>query len=161
MKFAMVGPYALDINKIVGGVEAVIVYLIEGLKQIDDLDIHIISCRKKITEEKIVEKEKIKIHYLPSQNRFCNITLNFMEKYRIRKKIKQIKPEIIHFQDHPNYVYISSKPYCATVTTVHGILYKEVKIRKGILNWIRKFLIIYIERICLKREKLSFLLIKN
>ncbi len=151
MKLVIVGSYPLDADRIESGVDAAIVYLIEGLKQISDLDIQVITCRKEIKREKIIKKENITIHYLPSQKHFVNITLGLIEKYRIRKKIGELKPDIIHSQNQTSYSYAALETKYPTVITVHGILYKEVKLRKGIRNWVRRYPITYMEKVCLKK----------
>lgn len=151
MKLVMVGPYPLDINKINGGVEAVIAYLIDGLRKINNLNIQIVSCRRDINEEKIVDKEGIKIHFLPSSKRCGNITFNAINRYRIRKKIREINPDIIHSQNQNMYSYAALETGYPTVITVHGILHKEVRFRKGVNNFVRRLPVTYIERICLKR----------
>jgi len=152
MKLALIGPYPFKDDKIEGGVEAVTAYLIEGLKRINSLTIHVIACRAEIAKEKIVRKESIFVHYLPSQKHFGNISLGFMARRRVRKKIEDIKPDIIHFESISRYAYFKSKPPYPTVTTVHGIVHKEVIFEKGLINWVRKFPRIYMEKISLKNN---------
>ncbi len=57
MRLVIVGTYPLDKTTIRGGVEAVLVNLVEGLKKKRSLDIHIISCRRELTKAKIVKCE--------------------------------------------------------------------------------------------------------
>lgn len=152
MKLVMIGPYPLDIKKISGGVEAVTVYLIEGLKQISDLDIQVITCKKDIIKERTVRNNGVIVHYLPSQKHLGNITLDFIDKYRIRKKIKELKPDIIHFQNQTNYAYIGAKSHYPTVSTVHGIIHKEILFDRGLINCIRRFPRVYLEKISLENN---------
>ena len=151
MKLAMVGPYPVDINKLSGGVEASTVYLIEGLKEIKDLDISMITCRRDIVKNKTIRRDRITVHYLPSSRHFGNITLGYADKYKIRQKIKELDPDVIHFQNQTNY-YINSRPYCRAILTVHGIIHREVLFNKGLVNWIRRFPQVYLEKNCLKNN---------
>jgi glycosyltransferase involved in cell wall biosynthesis len=150
MKLVIVGTYPLDKTTIRGGVEAVLVNLVEGLKKKRSLDIHIISCRRELTKAKIVKCEDITLHYLPASKRFGNITFRLMEKYRVKKKIDELKPDIIHFQDQSSYVYTHSRPPCPLILTIHGICYQETKFRYGFVNWVRRCLRNYHERIILR-----------
>lgn len=137
MKLLIVGDYPCDPNEINGGVEGVSIYLVRALKIIQDLNIQVITCKKNISKEKIIENEGITIHLLPSLKHFGNITLNLFDKYRVRKKIRDLKPDFIHFQNHPNYAYVRTDSYCPSLTTVHGIISREVLFDKGIVNRLR------------------------
>lgn len=138
MKLAMVGPYPLDNTKIRGGVEAVLVNLVEGLKTIRELDIHVISCRKEIQKEKTVKYGDITLYYLSASRRFGNITFKHAEKSRIKKKIMELKPDIIHFHDYDYYDYTSAPAFCPSPITIHGIGFEETKIGQGMINRVRK-----------------------
>lgn len=152
MKVVLIGPYPLNIDKISGGIEAVIVYLLDGLRGIDDLNIQIVSCIKAITEEKIIEKDGVKVHYLPSSRRFGNITFGIVDRYRIKKKIRELNPDIVHSQNQTRESYAAIETGYPTVITVHGALHKEAKLNKGILNLIRRFPATHIQKICLRRS---------
>ena len=151
MKLVMIGPYPLDENKIGGGVEAVTVYLLKGLRQIDELDIHVISCKKDVDVEKTVNFDGIKVHFLPQTKRFGNITFRAAERNKIKKLIKKINPDIVHAQNYPNHGYSALQSGYPTVITVHGISFKEENLRIGLTNWIRKYPVRYIEKACLKK----------
>ena len=134
-----------------GGVEAVIVYLLEGLKNIDELDIEVISIRNEIKEEIYKQYDNFKVHYIPSFKHFGNITFDIFNKIKIIKKIDEIRPDLIHVQNHTIYPYLYIKPYCRTITTVHGVTYKEVLYENEKADWIRKYPRILLEKMVLKR----------
>ena len=151
MKIVMIGPYPLDQNKIGGGVEAVTVYLLNGLRQIEELDIHVISCKKDVDVEQTVDFDGLKVHFLPQAKRFGNITFRVAERNKIKKLINKINPDIVHAQNYPNHGYSALQSGYPTMITVHGISFKEEKLRTGLTNWIRKYPIRYIEKACLKK----------
>lgn len=152
MKLVIAGTYPFNQNKITGGVEAYLCNLLEGFQQInvDDLEIHAISCTTDITKEKVVKNRNLTIHYLPSARRLRNITLYALDRYKITNKVKSLKPDLINTHNQTSYSYSSLGAGYPTIMTVHGIQYKETKIRKGLLNAIRRFPINYVERVCLK-----------
>lgn len=151
MKLVMIGPYPLDKNKIGGGTQAVTVYLLNGLRQIDGLDIHVISCRGEIDKESTVNADGMTIYYIPTVKRFGNISLGVVERYRIKKKIREIDPDIVHAQNFPNNGYSALQSGYPAVMTVHGISFKEANLKTGLINWIRKYPVRYIEKACLKK----------
>ena len=155
MKLVIAGRYPLEPTKIKGGTEAYIYNLVEGLQklQVPNWDIHIVRCSKEIKKSKTVNNNHVTIHFLPStkEKRFGNITLNIIDRYRIQKKINELKPEIIHAHGTDSYAVAALEMEYPTLLTVHGILFKEADLRKGLLNKIRKIPVIYLERICLKK----------
>lgn len=153
MKLVLVGPYPVRPVKIANGVEAVVVYLLEGLRHIEELDIDVISCTKEVSSPRSVCLDKVKVHYLPSTQRFGNLTLDVVDKLRVFRKIKNLKPDVVHVHNHANYPYIISEPCCPTITTVHGLVFREVLYEKETLDSLRKFPRIWLERIVLRKAR--------
>jgi glycosyltransferase involved in cell wall biosynthesis len=152
MKLVIVGPYPLDTSKVTGGVEAVLLYLLQGLKKINELEIQIISCNINVKKPKTIITDGIQVHYLPSSKFLGNMTLYAKNRYIIRKKIKSIKPDIVHFQD--NFAYIGSKPFCPIITTLHGIQHREILFeKKDIVGRIRGLLRLFFERLILQKNQ--------
>jgi len=65
MRVALAGHYPLDPNKISGGPQAVFAYLVEGLRQVEGLDLHVVSAHKQITETTRFQRDKVTFHFLP------------------------------------------------------------------------------------------------
>lgn len=152
MNLVIVGPYPLNSDKVTGGVEAVLLYLLQGLKKIIELDIHVISCNININKPKTIIVDGIKVHYLPSSKFLGNLTLYAKNRYLIRKKIRSIKPDLVHFQD--NFSYIGSKPFCPTITTLHGIQHREILFeKKSIVGFIRGHLRLIFENLVFRYNK--------
>lgn len=151
IKLVMVAPYPIDPSIIRGGVDAVVVYLMEGLKCIDELDIEVISIRNDIKKEMFKQFDNFKVHYIPSSKKFGNITLDIINKLKTKKKIEELRPDLIHVHNHSNYPYLYIKPYCVTITTVHGVTYKEVLYENETADWIRKYPRILLEKMVLNR----------
>lgn len=150
LDLVMLAPYPENPSMIERGVESVTVYLLEGLKAIKKLNIQVISFSNKVDKPETSTINGIKVHFLPRQHRFGNITLLAIERYRARRKIEKIAPDIIHNQYHFEYPYVGSKPKCKTIATVHGIAYKESPYEKEKWDWVRKYPRIYMERIVLR-----------
>jgi glycosyltransferase involved in cell wall biosynthesis len=153
MKLVIVGPYPLDTNIIDGGVESHIVNLTKGLREINELEVTVISFKKDILEEKIVHKEIGQIIYIPKQRRFGNLTFNSVERSKTIKKLDELKPDIVHFQTHHQYPFRGINASYQAVGTVHGIIHKEIMFEKGMVNWIRRYPQILLEKISLRKHK--------
>jgi glycosyltransferase involved in cell wall biosynthesis len=138
VRLVVVGPYPTDPNRITTGVEAVIVYLLEGLREITELNVEVISCQKDLTRAESRSFGGMVVHYLPSPRRFGNLTLDIAEKVRVLRKLEELRPDIVHVHDHANYPYLFRVPPCPTVTTVHGLVFKEVRYDNEGLDFLRK-----------------------
>lgn len=153
MKLVLVGPYPVQPLKIRNGVEAVVVYLLEWLRQIEELDIDVVSCTKEISSPKSICLDKVKVHYLPSTQRFGNMTMDLVDKLRVVRKIRELRPDVVHVHSDTNYPYIFSKPPQPTVTTVHGLVFREVVYERERVDWLRRFPRIWLEKIVLKKAQ--------
>jgi Glycosyltransferase len=146
----MIGPYPQDPNRVERGVEAVTVNLVEGLKRIENLNMQIISCTQSVRKEKSCDIGGVKVHFLPSARRFGNITLGAIDRLTVRRKIKELSPDIVHNQYHFAYPYLFSKPDVPAITTVHGITFKEAPYENENFDWLRRFPRIWLERMVLQ-----------
>lgn len=153
INLVVIGPYPRDPSRIERGVEAVTVYLVEGLKNISDLNVQIISFRGGVDQEDTCMLDGVKVHFLPAVHRFGNITFGALERFRVRRKIRQLNVDLIHNEYHFAFPYIGSEPPCPALTTVHGIIYKEVIFNKTPLDWIRTPARLYLERIVLRKVR--------
>jgi glycosyltransferase involved in cell wall biosynthesis len=151
INLVMIGPYPQNPAKIQRGVEAVTVYLVDGLKSIPNLRLQIISCTSTVDKEVKRVINGITVHFVPSTRRFGNITFGTFDRFRIRRKIIELSPDIIHNQYHFAYPYIESKPICPAITSIHGITYKEAPYENERLDWLRRLPRVYLERVALKR----------
>lgn len=127
LRIAMVGPYPLDPYKITGGIQAVNYNLVKGLRNFEDLDLHVINVDFDQEIESSVE-EGITLHYLRSSKKLGQITLYNGARKWIVNKIKEIDPHIVHVHGTDMYGFALRKLEYPTLLTVHGILSQEAKI---------------------------------
>lgn len=153
MRLVVVGPYPIDPNRITTGVEAVIVYLLEGLREITELNVEVISCQKGMARQETRLLEGLAVHYLPSPRGLGNLTLDIVEKVRVARKIEELRPDIVHVHNHANYPYLFGRPPCPTVTTVHGLIFKEVAYENEGLDFLRRPFRRLLERLVLRKVR--------
>ncbi len=116
---------------LVGGVESASSYLIDALRETEDIDIHVITCDQP-TDMPIVERHgAITLHRLPGSSRGQVLTRYRSIRRRIRSQLDGIRPDVVHAQDLDKYALSlvdSPRPW---VVTVHGIAREEAKFVDG------------------------------
>ena len=66
IRVAMLGAYPLDTVRIWGGVQAAYAYLVKGLAQTDNLDLHVFMLKPSdYTETDRVKQTNVTLHFLP------------------------------------------------------------------------------------------------
>ncbi|HLF26867.1 MAG TPA: glycosyltransferase family 4 protein [Anaerolineae bacterium] len=139
MRLAILGDYPRDISRIGGGVEAVIAYLVQGLRHFADLDIHIVTLREGIDRERVVQKDGITVHSIPAAYRLANLTFFIRNKLRLRRVLRSIQPDLIHAHIAGMYSQVAFSMGCPAVLTPHGIRHRETSLKKGWLNQIVRY----------------------
>ena len=134
MRVVMMGDYPRDPEHIGGGVEAVLVYLLEGLRQFDDLDLHVITLRSDITEKIVACYNGITVHYIPANHRLDALTLNFYHKHLLRQELVALQPDLVHAHIAGIYPLAAFGLDFPCVLTLHGIRRREMTIRRGWRN---------------------------
>jgi glycosyltransferase involved in cell wall biosynthesis len=149
MRVVIIGPHPL--STISNGVEAVVVYLLEGMRALDGLELFVISGRHDIDKELVQKFDGYTVLFLPAPRRFGNITMGLMEKRRTRELLRELRPDVVHVHNHPNYPYLFSRPSFPTVTTIHGLIFQEVKYGSGFMDDLRKWPRVLHERLALNK----------
>lgn len=142
IKLAMVSSFPETPGVLTGGVEGVAYYLTHGLRQIADLDLHIVaSCNR--NKSGIEERDGITIHWL-QYPRFPRC-LTYWNIYRenVHCCLREIAPDITHFQDTAGLVTGYKGP---NILTIHGINEKDVLYTKGPFVYFRSKLLAYVEK---------------
>lgn len=128
MRITQIGPYPLNYDCPMGGVEASVYSLTKELSKENQLFVIDIP-RKSITTDKIEENANIKVFRI-----FSRSSSNLLSIFRLRKVlslIRNIKPEICHIHTSCFYmlfIYILLKySRIPVVVTIHGLIHKEKK----------------------------------
>ena len=128
IRVAMLGTYPVNSANIRGGVQAAYAYLVKGLLQQDDLDIHILTFGSRVSLEiGQVEQANLTFHFLHSYSH-----LERLRNYRtyqsiINSKLGQIQPDVVHAQDAAEDALVALRSGFPTVITVHGIRWEDGK----------------------------------
>ncbi len=130
-----------------GGGESLTISLINELKKYSDIELHVITTEimwKDITKI----EDNITIHYLASPPLPRFITIGTIDQYKTIKKIKELKPNIVHAHMTAGPGYYVLKSGFPNIITVLGIAKEEYhsKIRPGLLDEVRRRIILPMEQ---------------
>jgi glycosyltransferase involved in cell wall biosynthesis len=154
MRVAILGDYPIVEGKVDGGVQAVIFYLIKELARIRDLDVHVITCKREIDQDKSLYQDGVNIHFLTSMDRLNLVTGYAADKKKIQQKVEEIHPDLIHAQNAGKYGYIGLNLGYPAVITLHGILREDSKYFPTFRDRVRMMLnSLLIEKYCVKNSK--------
>lgn len=96
LRVAVLGSFPLDPERIPGGVEAVIHNLAVSQAEIPGLELHIVTCVQGLRVARTESYKGMTVHYLPGQTRLGHLTDHFLEQRRLRQRLKEIQPDIVH-----------------------------------------------------------------
>ena len=144
IKLAVVTQFPKDPNYPYGGVEAVSVNLVKSLSEIEDLDIHVITQDKEITDPTLDDWNNVTIHRLPRSSNNEIINAVFTGKKLISSYIQRLNPDIIHA--HDTYGIMVSDLDYPRAFTVHGFIYGDTLLSQKKLPWLRSKIWKYVEQ---------------
>jgi glycosyltransferase involved in cell wall biosynthesis len=125
MRVVMMGDYPYDPDHIGGGVEAITLYLLRGLQQFDDLDLHMVTLRPDV-KEKTVSHSGIQVHYVPTNYRLNALTFDLYHRRLLRQKLVALQPDIVHPHIAGTYPMAAFDAGFPAVLSLHGIRRNEM-----------------------------------
>lgn len=141
LRVAMLGAYPLDVTRINGGVQAAFAYLVRGLAQIDDLDLHILTIKPSDYSGKDQIKEaNLTLHLLPQYPHFERLRNYHTYQTIVNAYLTQLQPNLIHAQDAGGDALVALRSDFPAVITVHGIRWED---GKHYSSWVKRLRIYY------------------
>ncbi len=137
MHIVMASVYPADPNKILGGVDAVVVYLTRALQRYPDLKLDVVTLGKRGTAKRTVRYGDVTVHYLPT-SRLPAYLSTLANIRRVRAEISHLKPDLIHVQVAGGFAEAAAGTGLPWVLTLHGIRFMEVDLWQGFRNRIYK-----------------------
>ncbi|MBS0153898.1 MAG: glycosyltransferase family 4 protein [Nitrospira sp.] len=142
MKIAMVSLFPEQPNLFRGGVEAVAGVLVNALQAIEKVHIHVIAPFSGIAPTTEV-RDGVTVHWLPRGRLPGFIGYWTLFRRRVHALLKNIQPDITHFQGYAGWTLRYDRPY---VLTIHGIAEKDVDHHGGPFIRARKTVFAMVER---------------
>jgi len=153
MRVAMLGSFPADPERMPGGVEAVIRNLATELARLPGLDVHILTCVRGARAARETSYRGVALHYLPGQRSLGNATLHFADRRTLGRALAGLAPDIVHGHGTDAYSAAVVDTRWPQVVTVHGILYKEVQLYRGVKGAVRRRALANLERRVLRRSR--------
>ncbi|MCF8227291.1 MAG: glycosyltransferase family 4 protein [Bacteroidales bacterium] len=163
IKVLMLAPYPPQETTIKGGVEAVTFNLINGFKNIENIEIQVISIRNDIDHEDVLQvDDHLKVIFMPfGYFRSTKVELLTHGRKRVKEIIAETQPDIVHLQGNGSALLLTiGIPEKSLIITQHGILEEEIKYQRSIYTKLNKLISLIIERI-LNVGKSNFIFISN
>ena len=143
----MVSPFPQQANLFRGGVEEAAYVLANGLHAVAKVDIHIIApCPgfSPVTEK----RDGMTLHWLPTGKLPGFISYWTSFRRAAHNLLREIRPNITHFQGLAGWALGYDAPY---VFTVHGIAERDMSYQDGPLVGLRKAVFALVERVGRRR----------
>lgn len=121
MRVVMLGQYPLDEQRIVGGIEAVMVPLLRKLATFADLELHVVTCQPGVEEQQRATEFGLPL-YILKRRRFGRLTFHMRDVLRMQRVIEHIAPDVVHAQGTGIYAMAAVRSPHSHVITMHGII---------------------------------------
>jgi glycosyltransferase involved in cell wall biosynthesis len=137
---AMLGSYPMDTTRIWGGVQAAYSYLVKGLFQEENLEIHILTIKSsQYAGPEQVHHGNTTLHLLCPYPRFERLRNYHTYQAIINQELMQIRPDLIHAQDAGAEALVAIRSSFPVVITVHGIRWEDGKYYHSINKLVRNY----------------------
>jgi len=152
VKVLILGQFPSDWERMEGGVESTLVYLVDEMAKLPDVRVQVVTCRPEISAPQTRQRGPARVTYLP-RLRLGRITFHRRDITAIQRVIDAEKPDIVH--GHGTSVYAGAALQCGlpAVLTVHGVVFRELHYALNLPQRMRGLLDAYYERQCLRRTK--------
>ncbi len=146
----MLGQYPLDDSRVLGGVEAVMVPLLEGLALLGKLDVCVVTCQP-IDEEGVFQTASGLPLQVVRRRRLGRITFHRRDVWELGRTLRRLAPDVVHAQGMGIYAAAAAESGFPHVVTVHGVFSREAAFAQGLAGAMRGTLDRLFERYCVSR----------
>ncbi len=120
----MVGPYPLPGRPPTGGIEAVAVALVRGLRDAG-ADLTLVTCTSAVTAPDVVREDGLELHLLPYGSSSRRSIPYLTERRHVQRTLRRLAPDVVHVQGQTHLASAALSVGLPTVVTLHGIIYRE------------------------------------
>lgn len=156
LRVAILGWHPLYENRIIGGPEAVIVHLAQGLRRQGDVDVHVVVLNGGLREDARVQRDGITVHALRLRS-VPRWTLLRANARAVRQVVNAIEPDVVHAHGSGIFADAALSSGRPALVTLHGIIWREAQVaRQQGLTWRGRLSWAYdqwYERWCLGRAR--------
>ncbi|MBC7262847.1 MAG: glycosyltransferase family 4 protein [Chloroflexi bacterium] len=136
MRVALLGDYPLCPQHIEGGVEAVLLHLVRGFTQLGGLDLHVITCQAGVGDQQRYTPEGVPLHFL-RRHRMGRLTFHLRDVRHLHEVLQEVAPDVVHAHGTGIYATAALGSGYPAVITVHGVVFRETQIARGLTRKMR------------------------
>ena len=125
---AIASYYAVDPANIPGGIERVVKNFTDVIRHRDDIECHVLSCTDAVNEDKELVDGNLHVHFLRVPKLPHAVDMVTFQKYRTARKIRLLKPDIVHCHNTTGYASAGLSSRLPVVITPHSDTLREVAI---------------------------------
>jgi glycosyltransferase involved in cell wall biosynthesis len=114
-----------------GGVQAVSSYLVDAMRHIPGIELHVLRLKLGIDRESEIEGHGYVLHTIPIA-RFGTMTGFWKDQSALNRRLADIRPDVVHSQGAGHHGILAKRTSYPTVVTIHGILSQEVEFQQGL-----------------------------
>jgi len=134
------------------GVSTWLVNSVKHLAAQRNTEVHVLAETNEIRSNRTIYSENVTYHFFRPHYKFRRSSLYAVDRINIHKKIKEIRPDILHAHHTGEYAWYAINEPISTVITLHGVYGAVSEIFKSNIFSHYGFLS-FIERISLKKAK--------
>jgi glycosyltransferase involved in cell wall biosynthesis len=127
------GDYPQNPARLSGGVEAVVLYLVQRLQSYPDLKVEVITLGPRGSQRRTVQYDQVPVHYLPRVRWPSRLSI-LGNIYQMRAEVLRLKPDLVHAQIAGEYAEAAVKSGLPWLLTLHGIRFLEAELWSGWLS---------------------------
>ena len=120
MRVVLGSVYPYDESRVRGGVEAVALYLTQALAKRGDIELHVVSCNRRISRSFTERRGPVTFHWLKTGSRLYGLRAATVDAWRVKKVYREIQPDIIHTQGFTEYA-LAVCPVHRHLLAIHGV----------------------------------------
>lgn len=152
MRVAMIGQYPLDETRILGGIEATIVPLVHSLATLPDIEMHVVTCQGYVEDQERTTKGGLPLH-VRQRRAHGRLTFHARDVSSIHHALHDIHPDVVHAQAIGLYSLAAVESPYVHVASMHGIVFREAQLAKGLAAHMRGAIDSFYEKYILAKMK--------
>jgi len=130
VRVTILGQYPKDPQRLLGGVQAAIAYVLPDLAKLPDLELHVIACSEGLSEPRRTSVAGVPVTFLPRKG-LGRVTWHLREVRAMRREMEAFDPDLVHAHGAGLYAGAAIASGRPAVVTVHGIFGQEARLLRG------------------------------
>lgn len=136
MRIVMITDYPRESNRLDGGVQAVASYLVDELRQVPQLELHVLSLERTAGPYTERQEDGYVRHFIPLA-RFGTLTAFKRDQRNVDACLSAIEPNLVHAQETSPHGVLAVRSKFPSVVTIHGIKANEARFTTGTRSRLR------------------------